>query len=232
LYLKFYRLPDTEEEQTELYQRQTGDKLIHGLNFQYKLCALVFLRMKNLGYNFKLGSNVEGLGKFDDVVVEYLDDNSRKKHVFVQLKSKLRCTITLLELLGKKRKGNVKSKCAFSLRKYYETYNNFNCGGEEIKMEGSTDENLFIIYTNADVEENLKSKKVTDIGEERFLMTGGSVLQFNKEEHPVIYQHMQDLPKHHEFLSRFRICYSQANEKEMDWHIKSELQQIMKLPER
>jgi len=34
--------------------------------------------MKNIGYKFKLSSNVEGLGEFDDVFVEYLDDNSKK----------------------------------------------------------------------------------------------------------------------------------------------------------
>jgi hypothetical protein len=42
---------------------------------------------------------------------------------------------------------------------------------------------------------------------------------------------LHDLPKHREFLSRFRIFYNQAEEKEMDWHIKSELKQIMELPE-
>ena len=96
-------------------------------------------------------------------------------------------------------------------------------------MDGRTDESLFIIYTNTDVSRDLKSDKVTDIGEAEFLMTGGSVLQFNEEEHKAIYEHLQELPKHREFLSRFRIFYRQADEKEMDWHIKSELQQSMKL---
>jgi nucleoside-triphosphatase THEP1 len=58
-------------------------------------------------------------------------------------------------------------------------------------------------------------------------MTGGSVLQFNAEEHKAIYEHLQELPKQREFLSRFRIFYRQADEKEMDCHIKPELQQIM-----
>jgi hypothetical protein len=31
-------------------------------------------------------------------------------------------------------------------------------------------------------------------------MTGGSVLLFNEGEHKAIYKHLQDLPKHHEFL--------------------------------
>jgi hypothetical protein len=55
---------------------------------------LVFVRLKNKGYKFKLASIVDGLGLFDDVFVEYIDDNSRKKHIFIQLKSKLSHTIS------------------------------------------------------------------------------------------------------------------------------------------
>jgi hypothetical protein len=57
------------------------------------------------------------------------------------------------------------------------------------------------------------------------------VLQFNEEEHKPIYEHLQELPKPREFLSRFRIFYRQADEKEMDWHIKHNLQHRMKLLE-
>ena len=170
---------------------------------------------------------MKGHGKFDDVFIEYLDDNSRKKHMFVQLKSKTtKRPVTMDDLLDVK--GD------FTLRKYYDSYiqigKMFNCTGG-VKLKGNIDESLFIIYTNADVARDLKSNKVTDIGEAEFLMTGGTVLQFNKEEHKAIYQHLQKLPKHCEFLSRFRIFYSQADEKGMDWHIKSELKEIMKLPE-
>jgi hypothetical protein len=225
--LLFYRLSDSEGEQTEVYERDRGTAGIHGQVFEYKICALVFLRIKNVGYKFKLASNVESLRPLDDVVVEYLNDNSRKKHIFVQLKSKIRGTITIKQLLAER--GD------FSLRTYYESYvqieKKFSCSGEGFKLEGSIDESLFILYTNADVEGDLKSNKVTDIGEEELLMTGSSVLQFNEEEHKSIYQHLQELPKHREFLSRFRIFYRQANEKEMDRPIKRELKQIMKLPD-
>jgi hypothetical protein len=221
----FYRLPDTEEKQTELYERTPGSAQIHGQAFEYKFCALVFVRIKNIGYKFKLASNVEGLGEFDDVFVEYLDENSRKKHIFVQLKSTTRHRITMEQMLTKR--GHV------NLRKFYESYRQiktkFNCSEEGVKLEGNIDDSLFILYTNADVEKKLKSNKVPYIGEEKFLMTGGSVLQFNEEEHKAIYEHLQDLPEHREFLSRFRIFYSQANEKEMDCHIKTDLKHIMKL---
>jgi hypothetical protein len=201
--------------------------LIHGAEFKYKFCALVFLRIKNKGYKFKLASNVKGLGKFDDVVVEYLDDNHRKSHTFVHLKSKTTKRITMQQLLSEW--GD------FSLRKYYESYikieEKFNFSKLGVEMDGSVDESLFILYTNADVTPDLQSNKVTDIGEERFLMTSGSVLQFNEQEHKAIYYHLQDLPKYREFLSRIRIFYSQADEKQMDLHIKCELQQNMKLLE-
>jgi len=151
----------------------------------------VNLRAKSRGYKFKLASNVKGLGVFDDVVVEYLDGNCSKKHIFLQLKSKLNRHITMSEL--KSRSGD------FSLCKYYDSYiqveEHFNCN-EGVKMDGRTDESLFIIYTNTDVVLELKSYNVIHFGEEEFLMTGGSVLQFNEQEHKAIYKHLQDLPKH------------------------------------
>jgi energy-coupling factor transporter ATP-binding protein EcfA2 len=182
------------------------------------------LRAKNKGNNFKLASNIKGLGAFDDVFIEYLNGNSTKEHIFLQLKSKVGHKITMQQLLA--------GKGDFSLRKYYDSYiqveENYNCF-EGVKMAGSIDESLFIIYSNADVVQELKSNKVIQFGEEEFLMTGGSVLQFNEEEHKAIYEHLQDLSKHRDFLSRFRIIYSQSDEKEMDCHIKRELQLSMKL---
>jgi hypothetical protein len=170
---------------------------------------------------------VKGHGAFDDVVVEYLDATSRKSHIFLQLKSKARRHITMSQL--KSKDGD------FSLRKYYESYKQieekFNSSEEGVKIDGRIDESLFIIYTNADVGQELKCNKGIDVSEEEFLMTGGSVLQFDEEEHKAIYEHLQELPKHREFLSRFRIYYCQADEKEMGCHIKSELKQNMKLRE-
>ena len=198
--------------------------------FLYKFCALVFLRAQERGYTFKLGSKVKGFGEFNDVFVEYcLDDNSRVKHIFVQLKSKTTKDVTKPYRITMKQM--LKGKGDFNLRTYYKSYiqiqERFD-SIEGVKLEVCTDESLFIIYTNADVEGKLKSDRDTDIGGAEFLMTGGSVLQFNEEKHPIIYQHLQELPRHREFLSRFRIFYRQANEEEMEWHIKRELQQYLR----
>jgi hypothetical protein len=132
--------------------------------------------------------------------------------------------------------SELKSKSGdFSLRKYYDSYiqveEKLNCGEEGVKMDGRIDDSLFIIYTNTDVEQKLKSYNVIEISQEEFVMTGGSVLQFNEEEHKDVYELLQDLPKHREFLSRLNIFYNQADEKGMDCHIKRELQHSMKLPE-
>ena len=112
--LLVYRLSDTEERGPEFYEKDKGSAQIHGQIFEYKFCALSYLRARNKGHKFKLASNVKGLGAFDDVAVEYLDGNCRIKHIFLQLKSKLNQSITMQQLLAEK--GN------FSLRKYYESY--------------------------------------------------------------------------------------------------------------
>jgi hypothetical protein len=46
------------------------------------------VRILNKGYTFKLASNIKGLGKFEDVMVVYLDDNYRKSHIYLQPQTK------------------------------------------------------------------------------------------------------------------------------------------------
>ena len=208
--------------------RERGAVGIPGVNFKYKFCALIFVRMINLGYRFKVACNVQRCGVFHDVFVEYLDDNCRKKNIFMRFKSKKKKPVTMQQLLSERR-------CGFSLRKHYKSYiqmmEGFYRSEEGVKFEGYFEESLFILYTNADVEQKLKSYNATDFRQDEFLKTGGSVLQFDEEKHPAIYLHLRYLPRHREFLSQFRIYYSQADEREMDSHIKPELQQSMKLPE-
>jgi hypothetical protein len=137
----FYRLPDTEEKQPELYKKNKRSEQICGQIFEYKSCALSFLQATNKGYTFKLASNMKGLGGFDADAVRYLDGNSRKKHTFLELKLKLKQRITMQQLVAEK--GN------FSLNKYYDLYiqveNTFNCSEEAVKMDGRLEESLFII---------------------------------------------------------------------------------------
>jgi hypothetical protein len=220
----FYRLPDTEVQQPELYKKDKLAALFHGSNFKYQFCGLVFVQMRNSGYSFKLASTVKGLGKFD-VVVEFSDENCRKSHIFVQINTNTTQSIKLQKLLS--------DSGDFSLRKYYKSYiqieEKFSCGELGVKIGGSVDDSLFILYTNAKVGNDLQSNTVTDIGEERFLMTGGSVLQFNEQKHKPIYGYLQNLPRYREFLSRFRIFYCQAGEDDMKEHIEHAPQQSIRL---
>jgi hypothetical protein len=216
-----------QQQQPELYEKDKWAALIHGSDFEHKFCALLFTRIKNVGYRFKLASKFRGLGKFNDLVVEYVDDNRRKSHIFVHLNSQTRQRIKMQHLLA--------DRGDFNLLKYYESYiqieEKFNCGNLGVNIDGSFDNSLFVLYTNADVATNLQSNRATYISEENFLMTDGCVLQFNEEEHKEIYDHLQDLPKHREFFSRFRIFYNQADRRKIDGHIKPALQHVMNLAE-
>jgi hypothetical protein len=221
-----FRPPGTKQLQAEMYKKDRWATFLTSSDFKHKFCALVFLRIKNRGYRFKLASNVKGLGKFDDIALQYLDDYCKNFHMFGQIKIKAKQHITTRQLVA--HEGD------FSLRKYYKSYmrieEKFNRSELGVKMDGSVGDSLFIIYTNADVSQELKSNTVTDIVEENLLMAGGSVLQFDEEKHKSIYYHLQDLPKHREFLGKFRILYNQAEGLEMDRIIKIELQRNKNLP--
>jgi ankyrin repeat protein len=57
------------------------------------------------------------------------------------------------------------------------------------------------------------------------------VLKFSEETHKDIYQHLKEKPRYREFLSRYRLMYSQANEKQMDRYIIPPLQEKLELPD-
>jgi hypothetical protein len=158
----FYREVNTDEKQPETDKKVKGTSGIECQIFEYKFCALTYVRAKNKELKFKLGCNVEGFGVFDDVVLEYLDASGRTSHICVQLKRKERQTITVKQLLDKS--GD------FSLIKHYESYIKteeiFKSSEQGDETKGNIDDCLFIIYTNADVEKRLKSDKSTGIGQE------------------------------------------------------------------
>ena len=214
-YLLFYRFHNTQKDKPEYYVKRKGAAGIKGHAFEYKFCALSYLRARKKWCDFKLASNVAGIGAFDDVHIQYTNSTSKRCHIFVQLKSTTAERITINKLTGNNKH--------FGLQIYYDSY-------IENEKKFNNDESLFIIYTNADVGRDLKPNKNIVIGEEEFLMTGGSVLMFNEKVHKTIYDHMHRLPRHREFLKRFRIFYGQAEE-DMDDYIKDELKQLMKLPE-
>jgi hypothetical protein len=97
----------------------------------------------------------------------------------VQLKRKERQTVTVKQLLDKG--GD------FSLIKHYESYiaieEMFKSREQDDQTKRNTDNRLFIIYTNTDVEQRLKSDNSTESGQEELFTTGGTVLKFSEETH-------------------------------------------------
>ena len=116
-----------------------------------KTASFLFARALNRTEEFRLASNLDGAGAFDDLVFRYrLRESSIWKTYFIQLKHKKNGgkiqPFSLTQMSGD-----------FSLFKYFESY----C---QIKSKASTDHNLqkcgpfddfeFVIYTNARMERN------------------------------------------------------------------------------
>lgn len=69
------------------YHRRPGSAGISGQLYEARLMALVYLRLERLGCQFYLGSNVDGIGNFDDLVVRYRCEGAdRDTLLFVQAK--------------------------------------------------------------------------------------------------------------------------------------------------
>ena len=225
--LLFYRGLLTGDKKSLHYKKVKGTSAIEGQIFEYKLCALTYIKAINDRLKFTLCCNVKGFGVFDDVVLEYRDTSGRTSHICVQLKRKERQHITKQQLLGES--GD------FSLIKHYESIETekvFKSIEQDDETSGRIGECLFIMYTNADVEEGLICDKSNEVGQEVFLNTGGLMLRFSEEKHKDVYEHMKKKTlRYREFLSRYRIMYKQANEKEMDGYIIPPLQKILKFPD-
>ena len=118
---------------------------MHGEPYEFKMAAFLFARGLNRTEEFRLASNVDGAGDFDDLVFRYrLREPDVWKTCFIQLKHKKnggtiqRSSLTQMS-------GN------FSLLKYFKSF----C---EIKNKAATEPNLkqcgpfddfeFVIYTN------------------------------------------------------------------------------------
>jgi hypothetical protein len=111
-----------------------------------------------------------------------------------------------------------------------ETEELFNSRDQGDKTNVRIDECLFIIYINADVKEGLKSDKSTELDQEEFFSTGGYVLKFSQETRRHLRAH-EEKTRYCEFLSRYRIMYKQANEKDLDGFVIPPLQEKLQFPD-
>ena len=144
------------------YEKRSGTSGISGQLYETKLSCLILFRALNNKQitQFYLGTNVKGIGDFDDVVFRYdVIDQSQSKIIFLQAKHKE--NINKDQLCYEKifhESGD------FSLYKYFESYLNikekFNKSDTKDSVFSGTFEHIdsyFVIFTSA--AENFSRKK-------------------------------------------------------------------------
>ena len=181
------------------FQRRPGTYGQHGELYEVKMAELLFARALNKTQEFRLASNVDGVGAFDDLVFRYrLKKPDVWKTCFLQLKHKKNGgTIqpsSLIQMSGD-----------FSLFKYFKSY----C---EIKHNAATDRNLkeygpfvdfeFVIYTNAKMENNhpLKGGESDPLS----IMSSGTdkvkCITFDKTQDKDIFGFFEELSGYHKLI--------------------------------
>ena len=129
---------------------------LQGVKYEVKTAALLFARALNRTEEFRLASNVNGAGAFDDLVFRYrLREPDVWKTCFIQLKHKDNGGTI-------QRSSLTKMSGDFSLLKYFKSF----C---EIKNNAATDCNLkqcgpfgdfeFVIYTNEKLEKKSHTQR-------------------------------------------------------------------------
>jgi len=166
--------------------------------YEIKMAAFLFARALHKTEEFRLASNVDGLGAFDDMVFRYrLKEQEVWKTCFIQFKhKKTEGKIQLSSLINMS--GD------FSLFKYFESY----C---QIKSKASTDHNLkhcgpfddfqFVIYTNGRLEIN--STLQGDVDPLNILSSGtdcGKYITFDEAVDTKIFTFFKELSEYKNFL--------------------------------
>jgi len=143
--------PTESDDALPKYHRRRGSVGLHGELYGVKTAAFLFARALNKTEEFRLASNVDGIGAFDDFVFRYkLKEPDVWKTCFIELKHK--------KIGGTIRRSSLTQiSGSFSLWKYFKSF----C---EIKNNAATDRNLkhcgpfvdfeFVIYTNKKMESN------------------------------------------------------------------------------
>ena len=163
------------------------------------MAAFLFARALNKTEDFRLASNVDGAGAFDDLVLRYrLREPDVWKTCFIQLKHK-------------KSEGTIKFSSLtqmsgeFSLFKYFESY----C---QIKSKASTDRNLkqcgpfdefeFVIYTNARMEGNysLRGEKSDPVSIIHSGKSIGKCITFDETVDRDIFECFEDVARCHDLI--------------------------------
>ncbi|XP_069699656.1 uncharacterized protein [Periplaneta americana] len=191
------------------YKKTGGACGMSGAMYEVKLSGLLFLRAVNEGQDFRIASNMEAGGKFDDIVFSFGGNTT-----FVQLKHKTGKRQTVTERKLKEEVGD------FSIPMYYKSYCELkNKWGQHPDLQhwGPFRDVRFVVYTNAAMTRTL-GENVDDTALHDVLMTGEECIHFS------VYDLLKDKPEANQFLHQFRYYTEQATEKQLDQFIKAELQ--------
>ncbi|XP_063895110.1 uncharacterized protein LOC110373177 isoform X1 [Helicoverpa armigera] len=172
------------------YQKRSGTSGLGGQLYETKLLTLVLLRALHTDSitDFYLGTNVEGVGAFDDIVLRYnAKGNKKPKVIFLQAKHRenpIKDEVTIAEVM--KQNGD------FSLDKYLESYlkiiRKFSLDNDDNMFKGSIEDidSEFIIFTSA-LENFDKKKMIVQNDEEDFIRTvsNGKIFQYDYSEEDI-----------------------------------------------
>ncbi|XP_069687365.1 uncharacterized protein [Periplaneta americana] len=116
-----------------------------GQRFEVKILAFLFLRGLNMCRNFRMASNMNHCGAFDDVIFQHKRDNVWQTS-FLQLKHKKK-SVQSMEIFAK-------SRSAFDLIKYLQSYHTikqqFSAANSKHPVFGGDFEHCtFSLYTNS-----------------------------------------------------------------------------------
>ncbi|XP_026732638.1 uncharacterized protein LOC113497327 [Trichoplusia ni] len=174
---------DTVTAQAQ-YLKRIGSSGISGYFYETKLLTLILLRAevdKDLE-EFYLGTNIDGLGAFDDIVFQYKRRGQASKTIFLQAKHKNPINDKL------KVSDMFKKNEDFCVQKYFDSYleikGKFDSEINDVIFKGTTlNDCEFILYTSA-TENFAKKREIEHCDEAFFIETcgNGKVFHFQYDD--------------------------------------------------
>ncbi|XP_069683092.1 uncharacterized protein [Periplaneta americana] len=189
------------------YKKKGGTGSMSGSMYEMKLAGFVFLRVINMGQRFLIASNMNAAGKFDDVVLK-VGNNT----IFAQSKHKEMTQNTVNE-------RRYSTHEVFNIQEQYESYRKLKKSwGETSDLQhwGRFSDVQFAVFTNAVVNEG---EVINDTNAYSVFMTKGKCVRFCENDFPTL----KNKPGFNQFLGQFMFYTEQADVKQLDGFIRTEL---------
>ncbi len=146
---------DEPLQPAESYSGRGVKDELHGILYQLKLIAFFFMQGAKLGYDFSLGTEVECMEKFDDLVFRFTRDG---KHVYRLLQAKHKQDQS--HRIGY---SDFVSNKDFSLGKYFRSFFKLSQ-----RLEDKEELEDCILCTNADLKDDVKPYLIELTTEDEF----------------------------------------------------------------